>query len=57
MSMGDYDASEHERRERKSSHIDAGFEDGRSNYEGEVEYDGGESTEELLDQFDRITSD
>jgi hypothetical protein len=57
MSMGDYDADEHERRERKSSHIDAGFDDGRSIYQGEVEYDGGESTEELLDQFDRITGD
>jgi hypothetical protein len=57
MSMGDYDADEHERRERKSSHIDAGFDDGRATYRGEVEYDGEESTEELLDQFDRITGD
>jgi len=57
MSMGDYDADEHERRERKSSYIDAGFDDGRTTYQGEVEYDGEESTEELLDQFDRITGD
>lgn len=56
MAMGDYDATEHERRERKSNDIDAPFDDGRTTYEGEVEYEGGESTEELLDQFDRITS-
>jgi hypothetical protein len=57
MAMGDYDATEHERRERKSNDIDAPFDDGRTTYEGEVEYEGGESTEELLDQFDRIKSD
>jgi len=57
MAMGDYDADEHERRERKSSQVDAGFEDGRTEYRGKVEYEGGESTEELLDQFDRITGE
>jgi hypothetical protein len=55
--MGDYDADEHERRERKSSHIDAGFDDERTTYRGDVEYDDEASTEELLDQFDRITGD
>ena len=55
--MGNYDATEHERRERKSNHIDAAFDDERTVYQGEVEYEGGESTEELLDQFDQITSD
>jgi hypothetical protein len=57
MAMGDYDATEHERRERKSNDIDAPVDGGRTTYEGEVEYEGGDSTEELLDQFDRIKSD
>jgi hypothetical protein len=57
MSMGSYDAEEHERRERKNNSVDAAFDDERNEYEGSVEYDGGESTEELLDQFKQIKSD
>ncbi len=57
MAMGDYDEDEHTRRERKTSSIDAEFDDGRTNYEGQIEYDSGDSTEELLAQFDEIKSD
>jgi hypothetical protein len=56
MSMGAYDEEEHERRERKNSEVDADFGDERTNYHGEVEYDSGESTEDLLDQFKEINS-
>ncbi len=54
MSMGAYDEAEHERRERKTSTVDADFDDQRNEYEGRVEYEGGDSTEELLDQFKEI---
>ena len=54
MSMGAYDEDEHERREQKSTHVDADFDDERTVYHGEVEYDAGESTEELLDQFKEL---
>lgn len=54
MSLGSYDEHEHERRERKSSEVDAAFDDERTVYHGSVEYDGEESTEELLDQFQQI---
>jgi hypothetical protein len=54
MSMGAYDDDEHERRERKNSEVDTNFDDDRHEYRGEIEYDGGESTEELLDQFEQI---
>jgi hypothetical protein len=54
MSMGAYDEDEHERREEKSTHVDADFDDERTIYHGEVEYDAGESTEELLDQFKEL---
>jgi len=57
MSMGAYDEEEHERRERKNSEVDASFDDERNEYDGSVEYEGGESTEELLDQFQEIQSD
>jgi len=57
MSMGAYDEVEHERRERKTSDIDAGFDDERTVYEGDVEYDAGDSAEELLDQFEQINSE
>jgi hypothetical protein len=57
MSMGAYDEAEHERRERKNSEVDADFEDDRAEYDGDVEYEGGESTDELLDQFERLTRD
>lgn len=54
MSMGAYDEDEHERREQKTSQVDADFEDERTNYRGTIEYDAGDSTEALLDQFKRI---
>jgi len=57
MSMGAYDEEEHERRERKASEVDASFDDERNEYRGSVEYEGGDSTEELLDQFRKIQSD
>ncbi|WP_408959924.1 DUF5786 family protein [Natrinema sp. 74] len=57
MSMGAYDEDEHERRERQASAVDTEFDDERTVYHGEVEYDSGDSTEELLDQFERIKSE
>ncbi len=57
MSMGAYDEEEHERRERKNSEVDADFDDERTNYHGDVEYDSGESTEDLLDQFKEMNSE
>lgn len=57
MSMGAYDEDEHERRERKNTAVDASFDDERTEYEGKVEYDTGESTEDLLDQFKQIQED
>ncbi|MFD1586212.1 DUF5786 family protein [Halorientalis brevis] len=57
MSMGAYDEEEHERRERKNSEVDADFDDERTNYQGSIEYDSGESAEELLDQFEQIKSE
>jgi len=56
MSMGAYDDEEYERRERKNAEVDISEDDDRTEYRGEVEYEGGESTEELLDQFKEITS-
>jgi hypothetical protein len=56
MSMGAFDEDEHERRERKNSEVDASFDDERTTYHGSVEYDSGESTEDLLDQFEDIKS-
>ncbi|QFU82006.1 hypothetical protein GCU68_05420 [Natronorubrum aibiense] len=56
MSMGAYDEDEHERRERQASRVDADFDDERTIYHGKVEYDSGESAEELLDQFEQIKS-
>jgi hypothetical protein len=55
--MGAYDEEEHERRERKNSEVDTDFDDERTEYHGRVEYDAGESTEDLLDQFERIKSE
>ncbi len=57
MSMGAYDDEEHERREKKNSSVDASFDDERTEYRGEVEYEGGESAEELLDQFQQLHSE
>ncbi len=54
MSMGAYDDDEHERREQKNSEVDADFDDERTVYRGSVEYESGESTEDLLNQFEQI---
>ena len=56
MSMGAYDEDEHERREQKASSVDASFDDERTDYEGEIEYDSGDSAEALLDQFEEMKS-
>jgi hypothetical protein len=55
--MGAYDESEHERREEKLGDVDPEVDDDRVNYEGRVEFDSGDSTEALLDQFKKIKSD
>ncbi len=57
MSMGAYDDEEHERRERKNSSVDTDFDDERTEYDGKVEYDTGESTQDLLNQFKEIQTD
>ncbi|MEF8779244.1 MAG: DUF5786 family protein [Haloferacaceae archaeon] len=49
--MGAYDEDEHERRERKAATVDADFEDERTEYDGSLTYESGDSAEELLDQF------
>jgi hypothetical protein len=54
--MGAYDEDEHERRERKNSTVDTDFDDDRAEYHGTVEYDSGDSTEDLLAQFEEIKS-
>ncbi|MCU4802333.1 DUF5786 family protein [Halobacteria archaeon HArc-gm2] len=56
MSMGAYDNEEHERRERKNAEVDLSEDDDRTEYRGQVDYDSGDSTEELLDQFQQIKS-
>lgn len=55
MSLGTYDEQEHERRERKNATVDISEADTRSAYRGSVEFDSGESAEELLDKFQEIT--
>lgn len=57
MSMGAYDEDEHERREKKATAVDADFDDERTLYHGSVEYETGESAEDLLKQFKEITRD
>ena len=54
MSLGAYDEDEHERRERKNSSVDLSEDDTRTSYEGSVEFDTGDSAEDLLDQFHEI---
>jgi hypothetical protein len=54
MSLGAYDEDEHERREQKTSEVDADFDDRRNEYRGTLEYDSGDSTEALLDQFHEL---
>lgn len=51
MSMGAYDEDEHERRERKNNTVDIADDDTRKEFRGEVQYDSGDSAEDLLDQF------
>jgi len=57
MSMGAYDNDEHERRERKNNEVVVSADDDRTAYHGSVDYDSGESAEELLDQFKQINSE
>ena len=54
MSMGSYDAEEHERREKKNNTVDISEEDTRTNYRGSVEYESGGSAKDLLDKFEEI---
>ena len=54
MSMGAYDEDEHERREKKTSTVDAAFDDERTSYKGTLEYDSGDSAEALIDQFKQM---
>ena len=57
MSMGAYDAAEHERREQKASTVDTSPDDGRHVYEGTVEYDTGDAdADDLLAQFRELKS-
>jgi hypothetical protein len=49
--MGAYDEDEHERRAQKTSSVDAEFDDERTEFEGTIEFDSGESAEALIDQF------
>mgnify|MGYP007116990588 CR=1 FL=1 len=57
MSLGAYDEDEHERREQKTSEVDASFDDQRNEYRGTLEYDSGDSAEALLDQFHELNDE
>lgn len=57
MSMGAYDEAEHERRERMTSQVEPGTDDDRTTYRGSVEYDSGDSTDALLEQFKQMKTD
>ncbi|WP_232745132.1 DUF5786 family protein [Halorubrum aethiopicum] len=52
--MGAYDEAEHERREAKTSAVDADFDAERPEYSGSLTYDSGDSTEALLDKFQEM---
>jgi len=54
MSMGAYDEAEHERREKKTSEVDADFDAVRPEYSGSLTYDSGDSAEALLDKFQEL---
>ena len=56
MSMGAYDEQEHERREQKTSRVDTDFDDDRTEYHGTIEFDSGDSAEDLLAQFQQMKS-
>jgi hypothetical protein len=49
--MGSYDEDEHERRAQKTSQVDADFEGSRGEYRGTLEFDSGDSADELLERF------
>jgi hypothetical protein len=55
--MGAYDEDEHERREQKAAQVDANFDGRRVDFRGEVEYDSGDSTEALIEQFEQLKGD
>lgn len=57
MSMGAYDEDEHERREEKTNNVEVTDDDTRTTYDGSVEFDSGDSTEELLDQFEQMKTE
>jgi len=40
----------------KNTEVDLSEDDDRTEYRGQVDYDSGDSTEELLDQFQQIKS-
>ncbi|WP_425498492.1 DUF5786 family protein [Haloprofundus halobius] len=54
MSMGAYDEDEHERRAQKTSQVDADFDEARTEFRGRLEYDSGDSAEDLLAQFRKL---
>lgn len=54
MSMGAYDEAEHERREKKTSEVDADFDAERLEYSGSLTYDSGDSAEALLNKFQEL---
>jgi hypothetical protein len=56
MSMGDYDETEHERRARKAAAVET-TDEGDTRHHGTVEFDAGDSAEDLLDQFQRIKAE
>lgn len=56
MSLGAYDEDEYERRERKNATVDLSEDDTRTTYEGSIEFDSGDSADDLLAQFKAIKS-
>ncbi|MCG1004419.1 MULTISPECIES: DUF5786 family protein [Halobacterium] len=56
MSMGAYDEAEHERREAKTNNVKVADDDTRTSYEGSVEFEDGDSAEDLIDQFQQLQS-
>ena len=56
MSLGAYDEDEYERRERKNATVDLSEDDTRTDYEGSIEFDSGDSADDLLAQFEAIKS-
>jgi hypothetical protein len=55
MSLGAYAQQEHELRAQKTANVDISEADTRTEYNGSVEFDAGESADELLDQFQELT--